>query len=297
MHTIELRNNEFYSFASCLEELSPKAYLKLLKLVLLEKNGLISFNDFILQLTMQLLDIRKTVRYILMSAEKREQIHANILSLSRELDSFFILENQDGKEVKVFRLDTNKNLLPVFGGLYGPADALTDLSFFEYKTAYNCFAEFGTTKDAEKLNQLIAILYRPTRKFHFIRKHMAGYNGQKRIRLSPKSNPFHFELQVKIVSRWPEHVKLGIYLWFSGCMEYLKSGCPLIDGNEMNLAVLYSGGSEGPAGIGLSGILFTLSESKVFGNLEETSNSNLYDVLARLYQLKVDYDYQLKKMK
>lgn len=297
MHTLELGKKRKYFFASCLEELKPKAYLQMLRLVLLEKNGLISKDEFMTRLTMVLLDVKMTIRYFFMNAEKKQFIHDNIKLLSRELDSFFTVEIQDGIEKKVLRLDTIKNLLPVYKGLVGPADALTDLTFFEYKEAYNCFSEYEATHDKDKLDQLIAILYRPTKKFLFIRKYFSGYNGISRIALTPKSNPVQFDRKVREISRWPEHVKVGIYIWFSSCREYMTSGSPVIDGNEIHLSVLYTGGGEGPTGIGLSGVLFTLAESMVFGNLGETSNANLYDVLARLYQLKVDYDYQTSKTK
>jgi hypothetical protein len=95
----------------------------------------------------------------------------------------------------------------------------------------------------------------------------------------------------------PLHIKTGIFLWFSSCVNYLREGKPLIDGNEIDLSILYKGGDENSSpGIGLTGLLFSLAENKVFGDLFETSNTGLYDIMARLYQLKQDYDSQMKKL-
>ena len=87
-------------------------------------------------------------------------------------------------------------------------------------------------------------------------------------------------------------------MWFNACIRFLREGKPVIDGNEIDLGLLYQGSEAGTvAGIGMQGILFSLSESNVFGDIDKTSNSNLYDVMARLYQLKADYENEKSKAK
>ena len=82
-------------------------------------------------------------------------------------------------------------------------------------------------------------------------------------------------------------------LWFGNCVDFIATGRPTIDGIEMDFSILFSKKTDSdntPAGIGLTGVIYSLAESSVFGNAEQTGNTNLYDVLVRLYQLKLELD-------
>ena len=81
-------------------------------------------------------------------------------------------------------------------------------------------------------------------------------------------------------------IRYGIFLYWSGCEEFLATGQPVIDGTKIDLSILFSktpdqGNSNG---IGLVGLLYTLSEGKVFGDIRQTDDQNLFDVLVKLYQ-------------
>ena len=297
MHSLEI-NHKTYLFASKLEELTKKEYLYLLQLAFIEQSGHIKMADFRTFLIYRLLHIRKTCRYYLMSDEKQYLIHENIISLAATLDSFFESKIIDGKESIVLRLDTFKNLIPSYDGLIGPADALTNCSFFVYKEAFNYFLNYAINHDENDLNRMIATLYRPQVNFLRFRKLRSKWDGSAQQPLTPDSNPDIFNKRVRKISKWPAYVKTGIELYFSACVDYLRTGRPTIDGAEIDFSILYSSNKEtGPSGIGITGLLYSLAESKVFGNIYETSNTNLYDVLVRLYQLKLDYEYQISKFK
>jgi hypothetical protein len=297
MHTVEIKG-EITSFASSLEELSKADYIYLLTLVAMEKSGEITVDEFLTFFTVRLLHIKRTVKYILMSDEKKAIIHDHIRMLAEMLDSFFIAKLEDGIEKKVLQLETIKNLIPDYRGLIGPADALTNCNFFEYKEAYNHYLLYTKDNQISELDALIAILYRPKVSFRAIRNLYPKFDGRSRISFTTDSNPLLLVNRTKKVSKWPYAVKFGIFLWFSSCVKFLREGKPVIDGIEIDLSILYSKEIEvGPSGIGLTGLLYSLAESKVFGNINETANANLFDVMARLYQVKAEYDRQILRMK
>jgi hypothetical protein len=119
---------------------------------------------------------------------------------------------------------------------------------------------------------------------------MRNFNGDPRETYTVITNPRKLQNRIRKVEKWPAHIKYGIWLWFTACMEFLRTGKPVIDGIEIDLAILYKGDEGGSAGIGLTGILYSLAETGVFGGIRETGDSNLYDVLARLYQVKLQMD-------
>jgi hypothetical protein len=74
-----------------------------------------------------------------------------------------------------------------------------------------------------------------------------------------------------------------------------------IDGNKCMFSRIFrkgkgEGRSEGE-GIGLTGVLMSLAESGVFGNIKETADANVWDVLTRLYQLELQSEEMEKAMR
>lgn len=279
---------------SCISELNERQYLRFVQLLLQLQANSISFEDFKNKLTFELLDIKVNAGFYFLSFEERVNAYATIYQLTELADSFFKEELKDHKPVKVAQLSFVKQLIPKIGRFdfaqrpyYGPADALQDITFCEYRLAHDHFTAFVKTEDPAELDHMIAVLYRRRKLWVSLRKFLPGYDGQQRRRITSKSNPAYLERRVKNISRIPFHIRYGIFLWFAGCEEYLVTGRPEINGHEIDFAKLYEKSDKGSslAEIGLVGILYSLAETKVFGNMEETDNQNLYDVLLRLWQV------------
>lgn len=298
MHTLEIPSGKIcLKYASCIEELSPREFPFMMKLLLMQQAGEISIHDFRVRLVVFLLKIRKTYKFYLMSDVQREGLYENISRLADSLNSFYDNVEENGSLVKRLNLNFIKQMLPAIKGLHGPDDALTNLTFFEYKEAYRAYTMYVNSKDEEDLNELIAILYQPRPFLYRIRKRFALSNVPSRTPFTPKSSAL-LETRKRVVKGFPDHIKVAIFLWFGNCVEYVCTGKPRIDGNEIDFALLFNSKNQ-PAtpGIGLTGVLFSLAESGVFGNVLETGNTNLYDVLVRLYQLKTDFDSMITKSK
>lgn len=289
MHTLEIPDRKiFKEFASEIEEMTGEQYIYFVELILKYQNGDISAQMLKVLLVKKLLGIHLGLKFFFLSKETQEQINGEIFRLSEQMESFFYEEIRDGKQVKSIKLSFVKNLIPIiYKSLHGPADALADITFCEYRMAHSFYRDYLKTRNSDSMNHLIAVLYRPAKRVLWLRKFMPGFDGQNRKPFTAKSNPILLDRRAVKIARLPLSIRYGIFLWFCGCEEYLVKGRPVIDGQEIDLSILYkeseNAGKE--PNIGLVGLLYTLSESKVFGSIEETDQQNLYDVMARLYQV------------
>lgn len=297
MHTIDISGYKTVKYASCIEELSTEEFIYMMKLYTMQQAGQIDIAYFRFMLTMKLLNIRKTAKYYNMPDLVREIVHDNINRMVDTIDSFYEDAEEDGKLIKKLKLTWIKQMIPSVGKLVGPADALTNCSIFEYKEAMNHYLDFVKTQDEESLHYMIAVLYRPRKMFYKIRKFFAFNTIEERQSFTPKTNAGRLERRARNVSYLPHHIKTAIFIWFGNCIEYIVTGKPVIDGIEIDFSLLFAKPKEdtGPAGIGMTGIIYSLAESSVFGNADETSNTNIYDIMVRLYQLKTDHDAMIAK--
>lgn len=292
MHTLYIPDrDETHLMPSEMAELSPRQYVEFCKVIWKLDQGKISMKNAEHAIVIALADIKITWKYALLSAAKKEQVHLGIVQLLPLVKTIFIeKEMESGETALIPSLSFLDNKIPSFRGLIGPGEALGNCTFLEYKEAYAQWYQYHENNEDEHLHPLIAILYRPKRKFLRFKKLRKNYNGDSREAYTVTTNPAILERRIKQVAKWPPWVKYGIWLWFTACMEFLRSGKPVIDGIEIDLSVLYKGNEGSGAGIGLTGVLYSLAETGVFGGIRETGDANLYDVLARLYQVKTQMD-------
>lgn len=203
------------------------------------------------------------------------------------------------EELKVFEawevLPTfTKNLIPWFrtGRLgrkifYGPGDFLQGMVFSEYKDALAAAMKYMDTNDDYWLDRLAAILYRPKRKGLKRLKLTTDFDGQTRVPYNQKLAEHNTGI-MKGVNRG---IKYMIMMYVMGCLWTLKNETNgiEIDGNKCDFSILFKrkgGNSEGDEeGIGMIGIMMAIAESGVFGNLKDVANTDVWDVLVRMYQM------------
>ncbi len=292
MHKIEIyEKGVFREFPENIDEMTGGQFLYFIDRVLQYLGEKITLSQFKVSLVQRFLNIRYDFRYATLSVAEKEEIQGNILRIGELCNSYFEEIEQDGKKVKTFKLTFTRNFVPVIWcgkrKYYGPGDALQDITFCEYRTAHSYFASYLSSKDEMDLCRMIAVLYRPRKPFLFLRKLFPGFDGQQRIPFTSKSNPILLEWRARRITKLPIAVRYSIFLFFSGSERYLATGKPVIDGKEIDFSILYEGSDHDPDSpdIGLTGVLFALAESKVFGSIQETDDQNLYDVMVRLYQV------------
>lgn len=299
MHNLEITGYKTIQYASCIGELTADEFAYFILLYVKQQNNEITITDFRRLLAYKLLGLKKTVKYYRMSETDRETIHDNLNRIIDTLDSFYEYTEEDNSLVKLLTMNWIQQMMPTIGNLVGPDHALTNCSIFEYKEAYTQYNSFLKYRDEESLNRLVAILYRPRKLLYSIRKRIAWNHIDERQSFTIRTNGLKLSRRVEKVKQLPAHIKTAVFIWFENCVQYIMTGRPTIDGIEMDFSILFSKSSNETeqSGIGLTGIIYSLAESSVFGNSDQTSNTNLYDVLARLYQLKSDYDAMTAKNK
>lgn len=257
----------------CWDELTPKQFSYLLKKIFVmmgnpeitKEDVLCDFADYLLGRKKYIHPLRKA-DYLLLVNE------AVVF-----LDWIFTIE---GEQV-VINFDTVKNLFPVIGKLVGPRDAGYDLRFGEYRKACWLYNQYTTEHDIESLNGLVGILYRSPSVAMKNRKANL-FKGDYRETF----NEYYIEKYANRVKNIPEHIKWGVYLWFGHFCKYLMTGDFIIDGDEISFSQIFgreeNGTDKKDESLGMTSVLFTLAESRTFGNVDETDNALLFKVMLKL---------------
>ena len=168
----------------------------------------------------------------------------------------------------------------------GPKDKLANLTFDEFEKAGMYLNEYFNG-DAESLYYFIACLYRPAgEKFD---EDLIGRNA------------------ALIKSHCKDTWKLEmIMLWYCNCIREIQTEDIYYNGNIVNFSVLFNKSKtndDEPAiknNLGWLPILSDFAEKGIFGNLKQTREANLYDLLALMlnqYQENKRHEKELKKIR
>lgn len=293
MHTIEIPEIKFkQQIPSTLEEMKPHEFAFLAGLLFELNSGKINISDLKIRMVSYLLNIKhKKKNYNKLSNEQKFRISENLYRISECLDFVFIKDLREGRPVLRFNFDFIHNpvcILPkkyhagILRTLYGPADALQDITFKQYIDAHAYFESYAKTNDLAALDKLVAVLYRPKKKSHDLKK---------------------IERRARLISRYPLGYRFAVYLFFVACENFLKSGEVEFEGEVIKLSLLYESTIKERELLNkqkykmkssLLGIGFSLAETGIFGSLENVMEQNLYDILYLLYKQRIDYLNQLE---
>lgn len=172
----------------------------------------------------------------------------------------------------LIKLDTTRQLIPYVGELIGPKSHAEDLTFGEFHAAIAAVNRYNESQDDNDLKALTAILYRPK-----------GKDG-KRI-------PFHVEEMGYLMEQAdgvPWHLRFGIYVWFSYLCYYIRTGWFDIAGSTVCFAPLFRQAEENDERpeevneLGLNGILLSVAQSGVFGDMDKVNQTPVLKVFMKL---------------
>lgn len=169
---------------------------------------------------------------------------------------------------------------------YGPKSLLEDLTIFGFKEASWRVGKYAETMEERYLDELFAVLYKKSRLFGGVKKSQSVFGSG-------------FARTLEVAKRVPIGVKFMNYLFFLGCMNWIREENIEIDGQEICFGCLFPKGSSGKGdksrddNTGFAGILFQMAESGVFGNMEQVSNVSMWDIFLRLFQI----HHQIKQLK
>lgn len=214
---------------------------------------------------------------------------ANEGQLMETVNFFFkVMKREDGVEQFEILPTGIENLIPTFRHrlrkYHGPGTFLSGMTFSQFKDALACAQKYMETMEDYWLIRLAATLYREKR---------TGY--------------YHIDEVDRRSARLKKLNKGILYMafcYFMGCMHTLRTDGDgegiEVDGIKCRFSLIFKSGKNyqgGGEGIGMLGVLMTLAESGVFGELRETANADIWDVLPRLYQLKLDEIEMEKSLK
>lgn len=297
MHTLEIPdNNKTITIPAHWDECTHQQAHYILQRGFETMSGKIDIATFRLLVFCHLTGFTISARYHYlrrMDKVRHAEITARIQQLADELCDWPFTEDEETGHL-IFNYDTVQNHLPTIKigttTLQGPADLLSDITFGQFRSALRAMDAHAThakdpdtaTEALTSLDDFVSILYLPV---------TAGANGRKSAhqRMSPVPT---------IRARWPGSVprvpkllwqKQTILLWFSHCVKYIQSEDIVIDGNTINLSVLFPKNKTNTpagkaAGVGWVGLLYDIAKEGVFGDAGKTDKAGLFDILIYMYK-------------
>jgi hypothetical protein len=238
-------------------------------------------------------DLQKDKR---LTAQQLEDKFSNIWMLTNTLDWLIrVEEDENGKPVGILNYTGVEQHYPFIDvdsdTLAGPSDCMLDITFGEYRAAWRYFETYSISRNDTDLDHFIACLYRPMKKNRY---------GET-IGRQP-FNPDAIEKHVKKVAEIPFWQKYAITLWFGNCDKYIKENELELDGKPITFAQLFNFKTKtddvevlDENDLGLTGLLYMIAESGIFGTVEEINKTNYIDILLALLYWKQKADKEIKK--
>jgi hypothetical protein len=285
MHTIEIPDINFkVEIASQMQELTDEQFQYFVGLLLQYQALEITLPDIKVAMVLKMLGVHNGHNnYNNLPTEAKMYVTDNVNRIIELLDFLFVPE---GDKIAV-NLAFTRNFVRQLNvqnvlKLYGPADALTDITFLEYKDAGTYYRAYQKTGNEADLNKLVAVLYRPK-----------NWLGKKKPYV-----PEQMHVREARIAKLPLNVRFSVFLFFQACENFLRTASIEIDGQDINLQLLYETTlTEKQKGktpkyennTGLAGVALSLAATGIFGPIEKVYSQNLYDVLVLLYKQRVEY--------
>lgn len=263
------------SVPSSWNEMSPKQVRETFRIFDYCVRSGLSPLDFNVRVLYMLLDIRKTVRGFfqdISGSEAFQRRSENVYLLCESLLGFLFSE-----ESASLSYDSFTNPMPsAWAGirkLHGPSDLLQDLTFGEFRHASVAVNKFYESKNEEDLDEAIAFLYRT-------RSQRVNRAGRKVVGIDNRNARRHIQ-RAKKLSPWRKNL---IMMWFSNCLRYLQSGTVELDGEPVELSVLFSReGKTSGFSFGWNDMLVELAKESTIGNIDRVDEEPLMSVLSIMW--------------
>lgn len=252
---------------------SEHQYREMSELLYKYQTDKITLEQFRYTAIYRLLNLKKSKN----NGDEQQQYEANIYQISLLIDTFFDRKEHNGKDHLHIRQEYVHNPLPTtytgYTTLYGPEDYFSDVTFGQYVDGLNHLGSYVQDQDIEHLYALHATFYQHKRD-----KKAERYNKKKlkkRISLSQKAYLGDI---------------YGFFLLFASFQNYLTTASVTWEGKELDLSILYqtqqTGFTSKIPGLGMKSMTYVLAETSVFGKLDEVEQTNMWETILRMYDIK-----------
>lgn len=265
------------------EEMTPEQVRNVFKIYddcLRGNASTLEFNVRVLYMLLGLKFSRRAARRRGRNPFRAERFGENVYKICDECLGFLFNKEDTGDGAKLAYASV-VNSLPVVRGvifgspLIGPADLLQDLSFGEFRHAASALNTFFKSNDVADLDECIAHLYRK-------RSHRPNRCG----RYVKDVENATFDKDVKRVSRLMGWQKNLIMAWFASCLNYLQSESLVIDGETVNMALMFAPDDDAKK----SDITFTwndmliqIARDQTIGNIERVDAEPLFSIFSLMW--------------
>lgn len=265
--------DSYIEIPNCWDEVSCDEWTRLLVLFeALAHIEMFSFDDLRRKMAEYMLSRKGVGTHVVL---RNDRYYLLVDEVAKSLD--WMVSKDDQGNVAI-RIETTRQLLPSVGKLYGPKSHAEDLTFEEFHLSVAAMNSYIQSQSDNDLLALAAVLYRPL-----------GRDGKRR--------PFScddMQILMDFAADMPWHLKFGIFIWFANLCKFIRSGWFNIKGSEVCFAPLFrrnEAGNELSVGdevdLGMNGILLSVAQSGVFGDVEKVKKTPLLEVLMKLLS-----DYQ-----
>lgn len=283
MTTIEIpQSGKLCTIPSSWEELSPEQVRYILRLYDQSTRLGQSLLEFNVRVLYYLIGARYDWRSILwerlVSTSFVESRNANVYMLCDKCLEWLFKESEDGKVILAYT--SIANVLPTVKiglfrrRLYGPADALQDLTFGEFRYAATALNTFFQSHKAEDLDECIAHLYR-------VRAKLPNRAG----RYVANIDNGNIDVAIRRVARMKTWQKTLIMLWFSSCINFLQTGTVFLDGEQIDMSKLFSGGKSDNSVLSCTwqDLAIEIAKEQTIGNIERVNEEPLYSIISIMW--------------
>lgn len=294
MHNIEVPEaNITFQFPESALEFTREQTIFFARLLLLYQSNQITFKQLQTHTTYHFLNLKRRADF---TKAENNQVAENIYQISRFVKDYFNEVREKGETKHEVILDFHGQKVPDITidniTFYGPTEALFNTVYGEYLQLLNHFTNFNNTKAVDDLDMMIATIYRPQKENYDTIKTTEAFDGDIRKKFNPNLTANY----ATFISKLDFETKYAIYLYVASSQDFIQH-CDNLDvggGVTIDLTILFNSENTETNGLGMLGTLYSLAETKAFGNIKEVAEQNTYDVLAYLVKQTQDYK-KLKK--
>ncbi len=238
--------------------------------------------EFNIKVLYHFIGIRRTWRNTVLEAlfpDRLKKISENIYRLCEECLVFLFTKIEDGDTHVRLSYDAVSNSLPEVRGrigqpLIGPADLLQDLTFSEFRHAASAMNAFFRTMNVADLDECLAILYRKrSRKPNRAGRYVHDIDNRTMAK------------DIRRISKLPVWQKNLIMMWFANCLKYLQEGGVNIDGEEIDMSLMFSGDKENSSELSFTwnDLLVQIARDQSIGNIERVDEEPLFSIFSLMW--------------
>ncbi len=238
--------------------------------------------EFNIKVLYHFIGIRRTWRNTVLEAlfpDRLKKISENIYRLCEECLVFLFTKIEDGDTHVRLSYDAVSNSLPEVRGrigqpLIGPADLLQDLTFSEFRHAASAMNAFFRTMNVADLDECLAILYRKrSRKPNRAGRYVRDIDNRTMAK------------DIRRISKLPVWQKNLIMMWFANCLKYLQEGGVNIDGEEIDMSLMFSGDKENSSELSFTwnDLLVQIARDQSIGNIERVDEEPLFSIFSLMW--------------